>query len=145
MRLIDVITLLSIIFLVIFILTGWIYPRIIKYFMVKMEKFRLKHNLPLKTQESVYEMLVHNKEYSDTLVYVFDFDDQFIESGYLSKFSDNTDTINLSLALNTFHTKEKYELVDILEIFNGEHYDNDAKEIYLDFDRRIKIFFFYQN
>lgn len=145
MKVIDVITLLSISIVVTSILTGWIYPIIIKYFMGKMEKFRINHNLPLKTQETVYEMLVHKKEYSHTLVYAFDFDDQFIESGYLSKFSDNTDSINLSLALNTFHTKEKYELVDILGMFNGGHYDNDAKEVYLDFDRRIKIFFFYHN
>jgi len=145
MQMIDVITLLSISIVVIFILTRWIYPMIIKYFMSKMEKFRVKHNLPLKTQETVYEMLVHRKEYAHTQVYVFDFDDQFIESGYLSKFSDNTDSINLSLALDTFHITQKYELVDILRMFNGEHYPNDAKEIYLDFDRRIKIFFFYHN
>lgn len=145
MKVIDVITLLSTSIVVTSILTGWIYPLIIKYFINKMGKFRLKHNLPLKTQETVYEMLVHKKEYSHTLVYVFDFDDKFIESGYLSKFSDNSDSINLSLALDTFHTKEKYELIDILGMFNGGHYANDAKEIYLDFDRRIKIFFFYHN
>lgn len=145
MKIIDVITLLSISIIITFTLTRWIYPLIIKYFMSKMEKFRLKHNLPLKTQETVYEMLVHKKEYSHTLVYVFDFNDEFIESGYLSKFSDNSDSINLSLALETFHTKEKYEIVDMLALFNGKNYSNDAKEIYLDFDRRIKIFFFYHN
>ena len=144
MKIIDVIKLLCISIIITFALTRWIYPMIIKYFMDKMEKFRIKHNMPLKTQETVYEMLVHKKNYKYTQVYIFDFDDKFIESGYLGKFSTTGDSVNLSIEINTFHTKEKFTYAELLEVFNNADLDNDTKDIYLDFDKNLKIFFFYE-
>lgn len=113
--------------------------------MAKMEKFRIDNNLPLKTQETVFEMLVHRKKYKYTHVFIFDFDENFIESGYLGKFSTTGDSINISLETNTFHTKEKVTYIELLEKFNDPKMHKERKEIYLDFDKKLKIFFFYAN
>lgn len=127
-------TLISTIFLSLLI-----YPLIYKAFMYAYT-FIIKHlKLPTKSTNSVlWEALNKNKEMEAT-VYIFDFENNFIESGTAARLSDYDEEFFLSVRDETGYVKERITFTEVLEVYNSEERQKNKPEIVLDLKNKLKF------
>lgn len=127
------------------ILTLTLYPYVLKKMKKTIETYQGKNNINIKSNQTVIEKIIDSTEYKFKAVYIFDFDNNFIESGYLKRYSgEETTGFQISLATETFYNDEKPTFNEILNKFNTDPIP-EANELLLDVDKKIKIFIFRHN
>lgn len=119
-----------------------IYERVIDFFAKKLKESRLNKNKAIKNNKNIYDHVLRKSEDKNIFVYIFNFKNEFIESGYFYFLDDLEGKLRLGLSTNTCHTKEAFTISGVLKDFNEEA-DPDKKEIIIDVDNQLKLFLFY--
>lgn len=122
------------------------YPILMKVFTEAFGWVGKKLRLPKKSSNSVLWEVLNKEPDCNAYVYIFDFDDNFIESGVASRLSDYDEEFLLSLRGNTGYAREKFTLEEALSVYNEKsdeiHRDETKKkepEIVLDFKNKLKF------
>lgn len=127
-----------------FLLTYFVYPKVLEKVNTSIEKKLDKDLVPYTTNKPTIEHLVQNPTFPYNAVYIFKNDDRktFVEGGVLERLSVTEGSFKMSISPNTFSTEEDFKYKEVRALFNGEHYTKDRKHIYFDFDRNLIIFIF---
>lgn len=125
------------------IMTFAVYPFVLKKMDISLKKFQEKNKIAKRSSKTLYELTMFKKDHNPPFIYIFDFEDNFIESGYFYRLYDINDKLQLSLSTNTYHTKEKFSIDEVLEQFNKLENSPDKADLIIDVDHKIKIFVFY--
>ncbi|MBL1227920.1 hypothetical protein IW492_01585 [Enterococcus sp. BWB1-3] len=127
-----------------FLLTYFVYPKVLEKVNTSVEKKLDKDLVPYTTNKPTIEHLLQNPTFPYNSVYIFKNDDKktFVESGVLERLSVTEGSFKMSISPNTFSTEEDFKYKEVRALFNGEHYTKDRKHIYFDFDRNLIIFIF---
>lgn len=133
---------LFVIGVIVTIIMTLLYERGIDFFSKKIKDSRLNKRKSIKNNKNIYENALRKSEGKNSFVYIFNFKNEFIESGYFYFLDDLEGKLRLGLSTNTCHTKEAFTIREILKIFNEEE-DVDKKEIIIDVDNQLKLFLFY--
>lgn len=118
------------------------YTLVINLFINNLEKSRLKENKMIKNNKSIYENSLIKAGGKKIFVYIFDFKNEFIESGYFYYLDTLDGKIKIGLCNNTFYVDKAPTIQEVLKAFNEEE-DTEKKEIIIDFDNQKKLFLFY--
>lgn len=106
------------------------------------EKQQRVNNKTILSKKSIYEKTFLKEEKTKPFIYIFDFENKFIESGYFYLLDDKESKLSLGLCNNTCYTEEPYNFEEIIKAFNEET-DTNKKDLIIDFERKIKIFVFH--
>lgn len=127
------------------VLTLTIYPYLLKKMKKTIEIYQEKNNIDVASNQTVIDKIINNSEYKFKAVYIFDFENNFIESGYLKRYSgEETAGFQISLVTDTFYNDENPTFNEVLKEFNSSQ-TPEANELFLDLDKKIKIFIFKHN
>lgn len=146
MSMISLVGLISVSILISSIMTFGIYPIFLKLTAKSISKYQQENNMGRTSSKEVKDLVFNNPKYKFTMIYIFDLENNFIESGYLNRFSNiNEGNLKLSLDTDTAYSADNpIDFSEVLKAFN-ESENLDAKEIYLDFETKVKIFVFHHN
>lgn len=121
-----------------YLLTRFVYPNIIKSINKAVENHKNENGIDSYSNyeliEEVIKMRPKDKKY--IFIYVFDFNNRFIESGYLSMV--NVKRGQLLIAPNTGYEKEIITYGEVLSILNKVT-ESTSGRLILDYDKQIKI------
>ena len=135
------------------------YPVIFKIFMIIYNWIIRFLKLPSRSTNSVLWNALNKYSDINATIYIFDFDDRFIESGTVKRISDYDEESLIALQDHTGHTKTKIKYEDVLEEYNSQ-YDRIEKlmeetknddwkktekepEIVIDFVNKLKFIIIY--
>ncbi|QPQ35547.1 hypothetical protein [Lysinibacillus sp. JNUCC-52] len=124
-----------------FILTLYIYPLVMKMGNKYIDNFQKNNHIANKSTKTVYESVLFRKDKKYPFIFIFDFDNKFIESGFAHRLSGASEKLNISITNTTGHIKETYTIYEVLEKF--ENHDNESAEIIIDVENKLKVFVFY--
>lgn len=124
-----------------FLLTWKVYPFAIDKLENLVESKLKNSKKPKIKNERVLKTTLDNKpeNTSNIFVYLFDLQNTFIESGYLSRFNANYGEINLSWDNNYEKYTNHFTTEDVITYSN----ETKNKDIFIDLDRGIKMYIFY--
>lgn len=124
-----------------FLLTWKVYPFAIDKLENLVESKLKNSKKPKIKNERVLKTILDNKpeNTSNIFVYLFDLQNTFIESGYLSRFNANYGEINLSWDNNYEKYTNHFTTEDVITYSN----ETKNKDIFIDLDRGIKMYIFY--
>lgn len=124
-----------------FLLTWKVYPFAIDKLENLVESKLKNSKKPKIKNERVLKTTLDNKpeNTSNIFVYLFDLQNTFIESGYLSRFNANYGEINLSWDINYEKYTNHFTIEDVITYYN----ETKNKDIFIDLDRGIKMYIFY--
>lgn len=112
---------------------------IVKKYIEKTNKSKIENGKILKFHINTLDRILEGYENQDLYAYVFDFDNNLIEHGYVRHFSTEEPEFNLSLEKRKGHSKSIDSYKDFIILV-------DEKEIeilnYIDFVHKIKIYLF---
>lgn len=120
---------------VIAIVTVGILLFFIKIVSDKLRTTMLKHNYEYKFHGNMFKHFLDKKKSLYIYAYIFDFDNNLIEDGYIEDYSaDETNNKHISLVLPDDYKFIKKENDELDTDFNN------FEEVYLDFQNKIKIY-----
>lgn len=117
----------------------FVYPAIFKGFMIIYKWVIQILKLPVKSTNSVLWEVLNKHKTLDATIYVFDFENNFIESGNASRLSDYDEEFLLSIRYKTGYTKDPFTFTEVLEMYNSQEHQNNKPEIVLDFKNKLKF------
>ncbi|HZG10562.1 MAG TPA: hypothetical protein VEZ91_01080 [Kurthia gibsonii] len=126
--------------IVTFIMTAF-YSKVIAITNKYWEKNRLENSQIIKNKKTIYDRALHRYN-KPIFVYIFNFKNEFIESGYFYQLDELNGKLRIGLSNNTEHTKEIPTIEEVLNAFNTLN-DTTKKEIIVDVDNQLKLFLFY--
>lgn len=135
----DIILIFGLSLFVTWILSRYVYNNIFKYMNKYINSLQIKFDVPLISNFRTLETIILEKKNKNgsIFIYIFDFDNKFIESGYLNRFNEEYKEISLHDHTNYIH--EKFTIHEVLTYFN----DNDDAEIFIDLENKLKYYIFF--
>jgi hypothetical protein len=118
------------------------YKFLLEKYNKKFEKKQRSNNKIILSKKSIYEKTLVKENKTKPFIYIFDFENKFIESGYFYLLDDKESKISLGLCNNTCYIEEPPKFEEIIKAFNEEE-DTNKKDLIVDFERKIKIFIFH--
>lgn len=123
-----------------------VYPILMKGFNLVFMWVGKKLKLPKKSSNSVLWEVLNKESDCNAYVYIFDFNDNFIESGVASRLSDRDEEFLFSLRGDTGYAGQKILLEEVLRWYNkksneilGAESNKKEPEIVLDFKNKLKF------
>ena len=104
-----------------------------------IDKFKLNKNSNMSVLESAIKK--HSK--LDARVYIFDFQNNFIETGEFARISDYDEEYFVSLRNETGYAKETFTFSEVMSYYNSEEVQNNKPEIVLDLKNKYKFIIIY--
>lgn len=125
------------------VMTLGIYPSVLKWMFKSIENFQKKNNVAQKSSKTAYDLALFSSEYEYSFAYIFDFENKFIESGFVKRLSEEEGKLQIVLGTETAYTKEPWIFEEVLSMFNDEALKDNSAELIVDIERKIKVFVFY--
>lgn len=136
---IDLILIFLLSLLITWLLSRCVYLHIFKFANIYINNLQRKLNVPVISRFRTLETIINEKRSIDgsIFIYIFDFENNFIESGYLNRF--NEEYKEISLHDDTNYITEKFNIEDVLSYFS----ESDNAEIFIDIENRLKYYIFF--
>ncbi|MBC1800792.1 hypothetical protein [Listeria booriae] len=125
-----------------FLLSRCVYPSALKKVQKSILRYQNNENIPIPSNGTGLEELMRDrpKEFTTTFIYIFDFDNKFIESGGL--YAINSKRHEIILHGDSGYTRDPYYFQEVLSDYNKRE-DHKSRKIFIDYERKIKIFAFH--
>lgn len=137
----EIILLFFISLIVSIIMTIVVYPFCINIMNKHIQKYQVKKGIANRSAKTVYELVFFPEDKKYPFVYIFDFENNFIESGLVYRLSGIDEKLNISITNTTGYVNETVTINEVLGTF--EECDNDKAEMIIDVENKLKLFVFY--
>lgn len=129
--------------LVTIIMTNF-YSFILKKLYKFYEKSQRSSKKGIRSKKNIYDKILIKEDDTKPFIYIFDFENKFIESGYFYFLDDIDGKSAFGLSNNTEYIEEPPIFKEVIKAFNEEK-DTDKKDLIVDFDKKIKVVVFHLN
>lgn len=140
----EILLFIGITILYCFLATKWVYPKLMVRLTKHIEQEVDRNNVTRTSSAPLTLQLFKSSKFDKTYLYIFDFNDKLIDSGYWSEFDTGENDL-LGLGRPTVYGDEQNSptINEVTVTYNSME-DDEARMI-IDLKHQVKIFLFYTN